>query len=136
MELLIRFDRYRRQADAPALNAASLPEAGSLLPAIRYIHVHYRKEITLQVIASKLHVSSSNLSKMFKKQIGRSFVDFLHEVRTRHACSLLLSTGMNISQISYEVGYGSYKTFSRVFYEVKGMTPSAYREANRVAASV
>jgi AraC-like DNA-binding protein len=136
MELLIRFDRYRRRADVTTLNAATFPDAGSLLPVIRYIHEHYREEITLQDIAAKLHVSPSNLSKRFKKQIGRSFVVFLHEVRTRHACSLLLSTGMSISQISYEVGYGSYKTFSRVFYEVKGMTPSAYREAGRVAASV
>jgi AraC-like DNA-binding protein len=131
MELLIRFDRYRHRSDATALNAASFPDAGSLLPAIRYIHKHYREEITLQNIAAKLHISPSNLSKRFKKQIGRSYVDFLHEVRTRHACSLLLSTGMSISQISYEVGYGSYKTFSRVFYAVKGMTPTAFREANR-----
>jgi AraC-like DNA-binding protein len=131
MELLIRFDRYRRQADDGSLNTSSFPNTGSLLPAIRYIHEHYREEIKLQNIAAKLHISPSNLSKRFKKQIGRSFVDFLHEVRTRHACSLLMSTGMSISQISYEVGYGSYKTFSRVFYAMKGMTPTAFREANR-----
>jgi AraC-like DNA-binding protein len=53
----------------------------------------------------------------------------LHELRIRHSCALLQSTDMSISEIAYEVGYGSYNAFIRVFKEIRGVSPSEYRKS-------
>jgi AraC-like DNA-binding protein len=66
---------------------------------------------------------------LFKKRIGQNFVDYLHHVRIRHACVLLKSTKMTVSEIAIEVGYGSFSTFSRVFREMKKVTPTDFRKA-------
>ncbi|MNY78797.1 TCP pilus virulence regulatory protein [compost metagenome] len=60
--------------------------------------------------------------------MGIHFVDFLHELRIRHACSLLLSSELPIAQVGYESGFSSYPTFARTFQRIKGMTPRQYRQ--------
>jgi AraC-like DNA-binding protein/mannose-6-phosphate isomerase-like protein (cupin superfamily) len=134
MEILIKFDRVRHRTCLD--NSHDEASGGSKIvwKIIRYIHDHYREEITLSALSEQFHLSKSTLSKLFKNHVGSNYLDFLHEVRTRHACSMLLSTDMSISQISYEVGYGSYQTFSRVFLEQKGITPSTYRENKKCKA--
>lgn len=127
-EILIRFDRNRRLSSSTGHGGAIIHGDNGIWQIIRYIHANYREEITLSKLAQRFHISSPTLSKMFKKQLGLNYLDFLHEVRIRHACSLLHSTEMSISQISYEVGCGSYQTFSRIFFQLKRMTPSEYRK--------
>jgi len=89
---------------------------------------HYHEEITLSSVAGHFHISPSHLSELFKKHLGENFVHFLHELRVRHACRLLLSTDMTVSDIALEAGFGSYNTFSRVFRESQGVTPTEYRQ--------
>ncbi|MNI52474.1 Arabinose operon regulatory protein [compost metagenome] len=87
-------------------------------------------------LAVHFHFSMSHLSELFKKYVGQNFVFFLHELRIRHALGLLKSTQMSVSEIAYDVGFGSYKTFSRVFRQMKQMTPMEFRkltEASKLA---
>lgn len=127
VEALIYFDRERRQEMLPS-NRSLLPSRPRhIWNVVHYVHQHYREPLTLQQLAEVFHMSPSHLSVQFKKSVGISFLRFLHELRIRHACGLLKSTEMSIAEIAMEVGYGSFKTFSRVFREHKGMTPSEYR---------
>jgi AraC-like DNA-binding protein len=68
------------------------------------------------------------LSKLLKRHLGTSFIDFIHELRIRQACSLLRSSDMSITDIALEVGFRSFASFSRVFNHLKGVTPSVYRK--------
>lgn len=131
MEILIRFDRLRRSrklknSDLTKPNGTYMQN--KMWRVVNYVHRHYQEEITLSGIAEHFHFSPSHLSESFKRCIGKNFLDFVHELRIRHACGLLSSTEMNISDIAMEVGYGSYKTFSRVFRIKKGMTPQNYKK--------
>ncbi len=133
-EVLVRFDRFRRSAGLSAakteylcLRDRSQPK-GNIWQVIRYIHTHYQDELTLTGVAERFGFSVPYLSELFKKAIGQNFLAFVHEVRIRQACALLISTEMNVSDIALETGYGSYNTFSRIFREMKGMTPAAYRK--------
>lgn len=125
VEALIYFDRLRRhkQPDRSTLS----PRPRNIWNVVHYVHQHYREPLTLHDLAGIFHMSPSHLSDQFKKSVGIPFLRFLHELRIRHACGLLRSTEMSIAEIAMEVGYGSFKTFSRVFREHKGMTPSQYR---------
>ncbi len=124
----IRLGQEKRPSGGP-----SLPErTGVIWQVVHYIHTHYQDPISLTKMAKTFNVSAPYLSEQFKHQMGGSFVNFLHEVRLRHACSLLVSTDLAITTISNEVGYNSFKTFSRAFREFKGQTPSEYRTSIKV----
>ncbi|MBD2872520.1 AraC family transcriptional regulator [Paenibacillus arenilitoris] len=128
-EILACFDRYRRK-DAPAL--AAFPPAAkpkpSVWPIIQHIHLHYRDDLALSDLANRFSLSASRISEVIKLTTGQTFVHFLHDLRLRHACSLLATTDMSVAEIALEVGYGSYKTFSRIFRETKGVVPKDYRK--------
>ncbi|CAM4192348.1 AraC family transcriptional regulator [Paenibacillus alkaliterrae] len=128
-EILACFDRYRRKA-APALpvTPAVTKANASVWPIIHHIHRHYQDDLALSDLASRFSLSVSRISEVIKQTTGQTFVHFLHDLRLRHACSLLVSTDMSVAEIALEVGYGSYKTFSRIFRETKGIVPKDYRK--------
>jgi AraC-like DNA-binding protein len=97
--------------------------------------MHYQEELTLSSLCSQFHLSVSHLSDLLKRQSGQTFLQILHEVRIRHACGLLSSTQMSMEHIAMEVGYGSYKTFSRIFKQHKKATPSDYRKSHQLQIS-
>jgi AraC-like DNA-binding protein len=127
-ECLISYDRIRSDECNSTPNPEQHKTNKNIWDIVHFTHTHYWDEITLQKICDHFQVSSiSYLSHAFKEVVGQSFVQYLHEVRMNHACSLLLSTDMSITEISAEVGYNSFKTFSRVFKYLKGTTPTKYR---------
>lgn len=128
-ELLILFDRLRGACG----ETPPPPKAGgpSIWPVIRYVHLHYREPISLSVLSGLFGMSHSYWSRSFKEHLGQNFTDFLHEVRIRHACSLLDTSDLSVLDISLEVGFGSIRTFLRSFQQIKGMTPTEYRRSRR-----
>ncbi|KIL39532.1 hypothetical protein SD70_19180 [Gordoniibacillus kamchatkensis] len=108
-----------------------LPEtsnAKDIWPVVQYVYDHYLDPLSLTVLSETFRIHPSQLSKQFSEEFGNHFVDFLHELRIRHACSLLMTSDLPISQVAYESGFASYPTFSRAFLRIKGMAPSEYRE--------
>ncbi|MEV5025186.1 AraC family transcriptional regulator [Paenibacillus sp. LPE1-1-1.1] len=128
-EILVCFDRYRRREEPLAdISKHASRSSASIWPIIHYIHRHYQDELALSDLASRFSLSVSRISEVIKQTTGQTFVHFLHDLRLRHACSLLVSTDMSVAEIALEVGYGSYKTFSRIFRETKGVVPKDYRK--------
>jgi AraC-like DNA-binding protein len=97
-------------------------------PIVHYVYEHYLEPLTLTSLSERFYLHPTQLSTMFGEEYGIHFVDFLHELRIRHACSLLIASDIPISQVAYESGFASYPTFSRAFLSIKGTTPRAYRE--------
>ncbi|NHN31435.1 AraC family transcriptional regulator [Paenibacillus agricola] len=129
LELLAGFDRERRLLmPAPAIPFAKASRPSlNVWPIIRYVHQHYLEDLSLMSLAEAFGHSPSRITECIRDQVGVTFLHFLHEVRVRHACSLLLTTDHAVTDIGYEVGFQSFKTFSRIFREQKGTTPTAYR---------
>ncbi|HZH62664.1 MAG TPA: AraC family transcriptional regulator, partial [Metabacillus sp.] len=113
-EILVMFERLRCKQQFPSINIGKSTKKGIIWDVIQYIHTQYHEDITLSYLADRFHVSVPYLSELFKEQLGQNFVHFLHEVRIRHACSLLTSTSIPVTDIALEVGYRSFQTFSRV----------------------
>lgn len=128
IECLISADRIRRDVSIKTPNPEQYITNKSIWDIVHFTHTYYWDEITFKKICDHFQVNNiSSLSHAFREEVGQSFVQYLHEVRINHACSLLLSTDMSITEISTEVGYNSFKTFSRVFKHLKGTTPTKYR---------
>ncbi|MGM7724241.1 AraC family transcriptional regulator [Metabacillus sp. Hm71] len=129
-EVLILFERNRKGKQIHSISNNHSAKKGIIWDIIQYIHLHYQEDITLSKLAKQFHVSVPYLSELFKEHVGLNFVHFLHEIRIRHACSLLTSTTIPVTEIALEVGYQSFQTFSRVFKEQKKISPSAFRKIN------
>lgn len=98
---------------------------------VNYISEHYSEPITLPELAKLFRMSESHFSRVFRRDTGNSFVDFLNLVRINRACQLLMETDEKISAICYDVGFSNLANFNRRFLELKNSTPSAYREQMR-----
>lgn len=97
-----------------------------------YIEAHYMDDITLQSTSEAIHLSPAYIGKMFKKATGSNFVEYLTEVRMRHAKLLLADFRIRIYEIVGQVGYASTKHFSQVFKACTGLTPTEYRDRVRM----
>jgi len=99
--------------------------------AKEYIFRHYSEQISLDMIAEELKVSTSYLSDIFHKEEGQSYIKFITTIRMKEAARLLrLEPYEKISSISQKVGYLSPKHFNHVFKKHFNMTPGEYKENN------
>jgi AraC-like DNA-binding protein len=74
-----------------------------------------------------MHVSTFYFCKLFKKATGLTFTEYLGRVRIEKAKALLLNPHLRISEIAYDVGFQSLTHFNRVFRQVTGRSPTAFR---------
>ncbi len=79
-------------------------------------------------MAAELGMSESRFSRFFRKATGNSFTDFVNQVRINRACQLLMGSERQVTHICYEVGFQNVANFNRRFREIKGMTPSEFRQ--------
>lgn len=106
-------------------NAAESPFARH---AKQFISEHHADQIGLDDLATALHMSTFYFCKMFKKASGMTFTDYLGRVRIEKAKVSLLDPHKRISEVAYEVGFGSLTHFNRMFHRLEGVSPSDYRE--------
>lgn len=131
LELIIFFNRLQLENKLSSSNKSDY-NSNSIWPIIQYIHLHFREPLSLSQLAQTFDMNPTYLSGEFKKQIGSNFVHFLQEVRIRHASALLASTDLSGIEIAIEVGFASFRSFSRVFRQWKGVTPKQYRNENQL----
>ncbi len=98
-----------------------------IVEIIKYINRHYSENITLEQICKVYSMSRSSISHSFKKQTGKSFREYLIDVRLQSAKSLLLHSNLTVSEIAFSVGFNDSNYFSNVFKSNTGISPRAYR---------
>jgi corrinoid protein of di/trimethylamine methyltransferase len=87
--------------------------------------------MTLERIADMLYISKSTLSRLFRDATGKSFGDYLREVRVKSACALLCESSLTVEEIAGRCGLRDIATFYKTFSSITGMTPSVYRSHNK-----
>ena len=102
-----------------------------LSPVIRiaadYIAQNYNTNITLEDAAGAVNVSPTYFSKVFKDEVGSTFIDYLTMLRIRKAKQLISEGRLSNKEISDVIGYSDPNYFSRVFKKTVGATPTEYR---------
>lgn len=99
-----------------------------LAQARNYIDLHFKNEITLDLLAGEVHMNKYYLAHAFKKTYGVSPVKYLNMVRINTAKFLLESTSSSIADIAEMVGCNSQSYFSQIFKKETGISPLDYRK--------
>lgn len=99
-----------------------------ILQAIDVIETQYMENINLNRIARQLHVNSSYLGSLFKKETGESIVDAIARCRMENARALLGDQSLKVFQIAEAVGFTDPAYFTHVFTRHFGISPNAYRK--------
>lgn len=95
--------------------------------AIDFIDENFTDQVTLEELAKHAFVSPYYLSRMFKKELGKNFVDYLNEKRIAEAKLRLENISLKTYEVAESVGISDAHYFSRLFKKYTGMTPTDYR---------
>ena len=88
----------------------------------------FAQPLDVPALARVANVSPAHFSRQFRQTFGESPHRYLQRRRVERAMDLLRETDRSVTEICFDVGWGSLGTFSRTFREIVGESPSAYRE--------
>lgn len=91
-----------------------------------YIHTHYTENISLEDLEEITYCTKSHISRLFKKHMEVSILNYIHELRIEKAVAYLKEGQLGIQEISEKVGYQNLNNFYKYFKQQKGETPAAY----------
>jgi AraC-like DNA-binding protein len=93
-----------------------------------HVERNYGSDITLGEIASVANFSEYYFTRFFKEATGMTFGRYLNNYRVEKAAQLLRATDDPVTEIVFKSGFGSIKTFNRVFKQIKGCSPTSYKK--------
>ena len=123
---------FLRQAKNSVTLTPILKKSSKLCVSVRrYIDMHYKENINLDVLAQLSHVSKYYLVHAFTKEYGISPMNYLIQKRIEEAKLLLKNDDFSLSLISRMLGFSSPSYFSQIFKKNEHMTPNEYRKLSR-----
>lgn len=105
----------------------SFVEFDAVSVARRYMEEHYAEDLHVDDVAREAAISTSQLIRLFKRQLGTTPHSYLLRYRITQAKELLAETTLPVATIARQVGFASESNFSYRFGEMCGQSPSAYR---------
>lgn len=120
-------------AMAADFRSHAAPPSQIIQEADKYIRAHYADSLTLPSVAAEVHVTPVWLSKLFKKEMHKTFLEHLTDIRMDKAKRMLSDVQYKIYEISAEIGYKDPVHFTKVFKRQAGLTPKEYRRMQGIA---
>jgi len=90
---------------------------------------HFNQKICLEEIAEIAGMVPNSFCRYFKSRTGKTYSQFLTEIRIGHACKLLIEKNISIKQLCFESGFMNFSCFHKRFKAATGQSPQSYREA-------
>ncbi|MGI9861044.1 AraC family transcriptional regulator [Moorella naiadis] len=98
----------------------------SVEKAVAFINTNYGRSLSLEDVAQEVNLSPAHLSRLFKKEMGRTVIEYLTLVRLE-AAKRLLREGKTIEEVATAAGFNEATYFSRVFKREVGVPPGVFR---------
>ncbi|TDF94028.1 helix-turn-helix domain-containing protein [Paenibacillus piri] len=98
---------------------------------VHMIHDEYDLDLTLDLCASRLNLHPNYVGKVFLKETGSKFSDYLLQYRLKIAQKWLIDSDLKISEIADKLRYNNPQNFIRYFRKMVGITPGQFREQNK-----
>ncbi|WP_117168658.1 response regulator transcription factor [Paraliobacillus sediminis] len=97
--------------------------------ACMYVAMHIEKKLSLDEVAKHLFLNASYFSRLFKKEVGKTFVEYVKTIKMERAKELLDQTTDTVGNVCDRLGYDNQSYFIKLFKNYVGVTPAEYRGA-------
>jgi len=111
----------------PVSNTSNESMKKTVLQVQKYVEEKYFEDISLTSLSKQFFVDRNYLSKVFKQVTGYNLMLAIAKKRIEKAVEFIKQSGLNLTEVSYLVGYEDYTYFSRVFHKIMGVSPSEYK---------
>lgn len=98
---------------------------------INYVNAHYAQPITLEDGANLLSLNTEYFCRYFKKNFGKTFIEYVNSVRLSHIHDDLIQTNLSVSKLMELHGFANYRTFIKMFRAAYGCTPAELRASQK-----
>jgi len=98
--------------------------------AIEFIRISLYQDLSLDMISSSINTNPYELSRQFKKETGKTIIEYINKQRINEAIYIMENENISITSVAGMVGYNDINYFTKVFKKIKGITPSQYRKLN------
>ncbi|THF74932.1 response regulator transcription factor [Cohnella fermenti] len=95
--------------------------------ACRFVSLNLGRRIGLDEVAEQLHLNASYFSRLFKKEVGITFIEYVTRMKMERAKELLDQTSRTVGEICEMLGYDNQSYFIKTFKGHAGVTPAEYR---------
>ncbi len=110
-----------------AFKLHDLQHGDALARAIRYMHQKYDTDISMESVSEIADLSYSYFSRVFKKEVGVNFNDYLNQIRIEKSKKLLAKGEMSLLDIAQKCGFKDQSYYSKSFKKITGISPGKYR---------
>lgn len=126
----------RRPLAADAVTISDLPrDRARLQKVLDHLHRHYDQPLRLAPLCDLVHLTESQLQRIFRRSARMSISAYVMQLRLGQACQQLVQTDRTIAQIAGACGFSDAADLARRFRRARGQTPTAYRATFRSAAT-
>ncbi|NOJ73763.1 helix-turn-helix transcriptional regulator [Paenibacillus alvei] len=127
LSVIIR--EYSKLADRPSEEDEWVEKYRGLMNAVmEYIHGHFAEELRLERLCRQFNISKTYFCHLFKRFTGKTFNDYLINLRVNKAAEWLIETNMSVTEICFGSGFNDLAYFSRIFKRYTGMAPSQFKK--------
>ena len=96
---------------------------------VHWIHQHLSHNLTIEEAAAKVHVSPAAFSRFFRRSLGKTFTEYVNDLRCTEAAIQLRKTDKPVATVAHDCGFTTLSHFNRQFLLRHGQTPRLYRKA-------
>lgn len=107
-------------------NEYNLSNSDRINSVYEYTLKNFRDTIHLSTVAAIAAMTVNSFCRYFKLKTGKSYLQFLNEIKVGYACKLLIDNRYNVKQICFESGFKNFTSFHEIFKKIKGRTPQQY----------
>lgn len=131
LKILFLLNKYFRDKQAKRIDSAKHRNQEKINTVIEYVYNHYNRDIPIAEISALIHYQPQYFCRFFKKNTGKTFLDFQNSVRMYYARQEILYSSKTLSQIAEKNGFKKYDSFQKIFFRTFGVTPREFRNSHK-----
>ena len=120
--------RNQRLLSTYTVDYATFDDYDKMKLVYEYVQKNFAEKISLEDVSSVASMTSISFNRFIKKRTGKTFVNYINDIRIGYAARWLVEKDMSISEIAFKSGFNNIANFNRSFKAIKNRTPSQYRE--------
>lgn len=123
--------RFMKDAVVQVELISKSSKKSEIIDARKYVQLHLDRKISLEEVADQLHLNPSYFSRLFKKETGENFIEYVNRMKMEKAMALLSESDSTVEKVALMLGYDNKSYFNKLFKQHFEVSPSKYYQLVR-----